>query len=113
MSTFERWAPWWGLIVVPAAFLGLLSANYAMVSYACRSEQHGLVHIAPALELAISALGVLLSAMVVLHGRSAPGGVVPPERRFLNAISLATAILFLIATLVQWYVVFGLSPCLS
>ena len=113
MSTFERWAPWWGLLVVPAAFIGLLSAAYAMTPYACRSGAQALVHLAPAVELAVCAVGVLLSAVVVARGRSAPALAVPSERRFLNVVSLAVALLFLVATLLQWYVAIALSPCFS
>jgi len=113
MSTFERWVPWWGLLVVPAAFIGSLSASYMIVPYACRMQQYALVHVAPAVQLAITALGVLLSAWLVMRGRDAPATDVPPERRFLNAISLAVAILFLVATLAQWYVAAALSPCMS
>ena len=112
MSTFERWAPWWGLVVVPSTFLGLQSAAYAMVPLACRTEQHVLVHLPLGLQVAISVLGVLLGVWLVQRGKAAAGAV-PPERRFLNAVSLATAVLFLAAALVQWYVAVALSPCLS
>jgi hypothetical protein len=113
MSRLERWAPWWGLLLVPSAFLGLQSAAYAMVPYACRSDHQALIHVAPAIQVAISVIGVLLSGATVLRARTAHAAHVPPERRFLNAVSLATAILFLVATLVQWYVAIALSPCLS
>jgi hypothetical protein len=113
MSTFERWVPWWGLLVVPAAFLGTMSANYMIVPYACRVQHYALVHVAPAVQLAITVLGVVFSAWLVMRGRDAPVTVVPPERRFLNAISLAVAILFFVATLGQWYVAAALSPCIS
>ena len=113
MSRFDRWAPWWGLLVAPAAFLGLLSAAYALVPYACREQAPVFVHLAPALELLICAVGVLLSGAAVARWRRAGPATVPPERRFLGAVSLATAILFLAATLVQWYVAASLSPCLS
>ena len=110
MTRFERWAPWWGLVVVPSAFLGLLSAAYALVPLACRVQQHGLVLVAPAAALVVCGLGVLLSGVTVASYRRAG---VPPERRFLGAVSLAVAVLFLAATLVQGYVAIALSPCLS
>lgn len=110
MSAFDRLAPWWGLLVVPSAFLGLLSLDYAMVSLACRDQMGALVHLGPAAGVAIAAIGVLLSAVSV--GRYRTLGA-PPERRFLNAVSLAVAAGFLVASLVQWYVAAALSPCLS
>lgn len=113
MSRFDRWAPWWGLLVAPSAFLGLLSAAYAIVPYACREQAPAFVHLAPALECVICAIGVWLSGTAVSRWRRFADGSVPPERRFLGAVSLATATLFLAASLVQWYVAAALSPCLS
>ena len=113
MSRFDRWAPWWGLLVVPSAVLGLLSVAYALVPYACREQAPAFVHLAPAAELVICAIGVLLSGAAIMRWRREAVAAVPPERRFLGAVSLATATLFLVATLVQWYVAASLSPCLS
>ena len=60
-SAFERWAPWWGCWSCRSAFLGLLSAAYALVPLACRSQHHGLVHVSPGgRRSSISALGVVL-----------------------------------------------------
>ena len=108
MSAFDRLAPWWGLLVAPSAFLGLLSAAYALVPLACRQELHALVHIAPAAELVICVIGVVLSGAAVVRYRASVG--VSPGRRFLGAISLATAGLFSFASLAQWYVAAAISP---
>ena len=111
MSAFDRLAPWWGLLVAPSAFLGLLSAAYAVVPFACREQMHALVHVAPAAEFVICAIGVALSAAAIARYRAA--AAITPGRRFLGAISLATAATFLVASLAQWYVAAALSPCLS
>jgi hypothetical protein len=108
-SAFERWAPWWGLLVVPTAFLTNQSAAYAIVAFACRSQHHALVHVFPALTLASALLGVALSGWCAVRG--GPG--VRAERRFLVMVSLAVAALFVLATLAQWYVAAALSPCLQ
>jgi hypothetical protein len=109
VSPFERWAPWWGLLVVPASFLTNQSAAYAIVSFACRSQHQALVHVFPALTLVTAVLGVAMSAWCAWRG----GPVMRPERRFLVYISLAVAALFVLATLTQWYVAAALSPCLQ
>ena len=111
MTAFDRVAPWWGLVVVPSAFLALLSAAYAIVPLACREQTHVLVHLAPAAGVGVAAIGVVLSGIVSSRYRAAAG--IPPERRFLVAISLATALLFFVASLAQWYVAAALSPCWS
>ena len=108
-TAFERWAPWWGLLVVPTAFLTNLSAAYAIVALACRSQNHGLVHVFPALTLATAVLGVGLSGWCAVRG----GAGVRAERRFLVVVSLAVAALFVLATLAQWYVAAALSPCVQ
>ena len=111
MSAFDRLAPWWGLLVAPSAFLGLLSAAYALVPFACRQQMHALVHVAPAAEVMICAVGVALSGVALARYRTSAGA--PPARRFLAAISLATALLFLVASVAQWYVAAAISPCVS
>lgn len=111
MSMLERFGPWWGLVVVPSAFLGGLSLAYALVSLACRTGSHGLVHAAPAGELAVEVIGLAVSAWCVARLRAS--GRVPQDRWFLASVSLAVATLFIIATIVQWYVAASLSPCLA
>ena len=111
MTVLERFGPWWGLVVVPAAFLGGISLAYSLVSLACRTGSHGLVHIAPAGELVIELAGLAVSAWCVARLRES--GRAPADRWFLASISLAVAMLFLVATLVQWYVAAALSPCLQ
>jgi hypothetical protein len=111
LSRLDRWAPWWGLVVVPGAFIALLSAAYAVVPLACRTQVHALVHVAPATELAICILGVLLSVRALRQARRIQQPA--SDRRFLAAISLSIALLFLAATLVQWYVAIMLSPCVQ
>jgi hypothetical protein len=113
MNAVERYGPWWALLVVPSAFLGGLSLAYALVSLACRTGTHGLVHVAPAGEVAVEALGLAMSGYCVWRLRGPGGRGIPEERRFLAGVSLATALLFLVATLVQWYVAAALSPCTS
>ena len=108
MSPLERWGPWWGLVVVPAAFVGYQTAAYAVVALACRHQQ-ALVHLFPALTLATAVLGVVVSGWCALRGSPA----VRAERRFLVYVSLAVAALFVVATVAQWYVAAALSPCLQ
>ena len=111
MTAIERFGPWWGLLVVPTVFLAGLSAAYALVPLACRTGAYALVHLAPGAEFVVEVLGVVVSAWCVMRVRRAAASV-PEERSFLATVSLATAILFLAATLVQWYVAAVLSPCL-
>lgn len=108
MSALERWAPWWALLVVPAVFLGGLSLAYALVSLACTTGRHGLVHVAPAGEVLVEIGGVAMSWYCVRRFRIL---AVPEARRFLAGVSLAVAVLFLVASLMQWYVAASLSPC--
>ena len=77
MSRFDRWAPWWGLLVAPSAFLGLLSVAYALVPYACREQAPAFVHLAPAAELVICAIGVLLSGAAIMRWRREAVAAVP------------------------------------
>jgi hypothetical protein len=113
MNVIERCGPWWGLVVVPSVFLGGLSLAYALVSLACQTGAHGLVHVAPAGEAGAEVLGIALSAHCLVRLRDAPPAGAGESRRFLVVLSLASGALFLLATLVQWYVVAAVSPCVS
>lgn len=113
MNAIERFGPWWGLAVVPSVFLGGLSLAYALVSLACQTGAHGLVHVAPAGELGAELLGLALSAYCLARLRRAGHARVPESRRFLATLSVASGSLFLLATLVQWYVAAAVSPCVS
>jgi len=111
--TLERWAPWWGLLVVPSTFLANLSVAYAVVPFACMTQRHGLLHVAPAVGLAITLVGLALSLWSLARLRDAEGQPVRVARRFLAGMSLALVMLFLLATLTQWYAIFKLSPCVQ
>ena len=110
-SAVLRWGPWWGLLLVPSAFLASLSAAYAVVPYACMTMRHGLVHVAPALCGIVALVGVALCAVALR--RADRDAAVGPERHFLALVGLAVAALFLLATLAQWYVAAALTPCLQ
>jgi len=112
-SRLVRWAPWWGLLIVPSAFLASLSAAYAVVGHACSTGHQALVYIAPAIAAVIAVIGLLLSGWSVWRTSAVHPTPPPGPGRFLATISLATAALFLLATLVQWYVAAALSPCLQ
>ena len=113
MSALERYAPWWGLLGVPSLFLADLSAAYALVAWACRSGTHAWVHVGPAVATLGALLGIGLSGYCVARLRASTARVAPPRYRFVAVVSLATALLFLLATLMQWYVAAALSPCLQ
>jgi hypothetical protein len=113
MNAIERFGPWWGLAVVPSVFLGGLSLAYALVSLACRTGAHGLVHLAPAGELGAELLGLALSVYCLLRLRRAGHAGATESRRFLVVLSLGSVCLFLLATLVQWYVAAAVSPCVA
>jgi hypothetical protein len=111
-SVAVRLAPWWGLVVVPSVFLGGLSLAYAVVSLACRSGSHALVHLAPAGEVLVAIIGIALSTWSVLRLRQAAGDAALRSRRFVATVSLVTAGAFLGASIVQWYVAAAMSPCI-
>jgi heme/copper-type cytochrome/quinol oxidase subunit 3 len=111
MNAALRWAPWWALVVVPSMFLGSLSAAYAVAPLACREQARALMHVAPVATLVATLVGLALSAWTLrrLRGEAATPPVV--TRRFLGGVGLALGVLFLFATLLQWYVAAALSPC--
>src|SRR4051812_36463028 len=111
MTLLERFAPWWGMLVVPGAFLTNLSVAYAVVPLACSTQHHGLLHIAPAIGLVITLMGLAWSGWSVMRLRGANGTLVTQAHRFLAWVGLSVAALFLLATLAQWYMIVRLSPC--
>ena len=60
MSTITlRVGDWAGLVVAPLAFLMLISAAYALVPWACATQQHWVLHAGAAIALvAIAAVGI-------------------------------------------------------
>ena len=113
MSTITlRVGDWAGLVVAPLAFLMLISAAYALVPWACATQQHWVLH-------AGSAIALVAIAAVGIGGWQRYGGIrgqtsgTVGTQSLLAALSLGVSALSALATIALWLTAFALSPCLS
>ena len=104
---------WSGIIGAPLVFLAALSAGYALVPWACRSQQHVVLDVvsvvALILTLAATALGVLGWQRARAHG----GSPLAARSAFLAQLAIASGVLSTIAVGAQWATRLALSPCIG
>jgi hypothetical protein len=105
---------WPAIFVLPLVFLALLTAAYALVPWACETQQHLPLHAISAVSLAVGLGGVFLAWR---DWRAA--GVEPPddggdkivETRFLAVMGLMLSALVSLTIAALWFTHFMVPPC--
>ena len=106
---------WSVLFVPPLVFLVMITAEYAMVPWACENQHRLPLHVVAAISLAI-VLGFL--GLAWRNWRAT--GVEPPDDspepqvrlRFFSVLGLMMTTIVAVATAALWLAQFVLSPCL-
>ena len=105
-------AQWFGIAGGPVAMLGNLQAEYVLVSWACYGGAAFVLHVVPALFLAIS-----VAAAVVARREWRRAGVSPAppaalsRARFLGALGVAMSLFFAVIIAAMWLADAFLNPC--
>jgi hypothetical protein len=104
---------WSGIIGAPVVFLTALSAGYALVPWACRSQHHGVLDL-----VSVTALVLTLGATTWgAYGwrRARAGGASPVAARhlFLAQLAIASGALSTVAVLGQWATRLAVAPCVA
>ena len=111
-ATALRVRHWAGLVVAPLAFLSLISAAYALVPWACATQQRWVLHAGSATTLvAIAAVGI--GGWQLYDGIGGRTSGIVGTQRLLAALSLGVSALSALATIALWLTAFAISPCLS
>jgi hypothetical protein len=102
---------WSGIVGAPLVFLTALSAGYALVPWACRSQHHGVLDLVSVVALVLT-LGATVWA--ALGWRRTHADVTSPfaaREEFLAQLAVASGVLSSIAVLAQWAARLAISPC--
>lgn len=107
-------AQWFGMTAGPLAMLGNLQAQYALVPWACYSGARFVVHVPPAIFLAIVAISAVVARREWRAGAGgetdAASGVLA-RARFLGALGVATSVLFGAIIAAMWLADAFLDTC--
>jgi hypothetical protein len=104
---------WPGIIGAPLVFLTLVSAAYALVPWACRSQHHGVLDYVSAFALLLTLAATLLGALAWRRTGAHGGSPLAARKRFLAELAIALGALSSVAVLAQWATRLALSPCIS
>ena len=106
---------WPALVFAPSLFLTQMSLNYALVEWACSSQQHGSLHIIPAVSLVIVLVTIALAVRDWQRSRRlAKRTAETPRRAVLSSRSRAWRLrrMSALAIVLQWATQFAINPCL-
>ena len=105
---------WFSILAPPLAFLLNLQLSYVLVSQACVTGRHLLLHLVPVgtLLLAVSGgVSAWYNWRRTGHAGSTEAAGVLPRSRFMAATGLLTSGLFILVIVAQWLPNFLLHPC--
>lgn len=106
---------WIPILITPLIALLQLSANYALVPYACEKQAHAPIHLVAAVSLAGAIAGVWMAwgAWREAGGHAAGAWGDPlSRRRFLAAIGMSLSALMALTIIAQWLTSAFIAPCI-
>ena len=107
---------WFPILVTPIVTLTQLTANYALVPLACRTQQHLPIHLISAAAVAIAIAGVATawSAWRAPQDDAVSDGATEAARaRFLGTMGVVNSALMALTSLAQWLTAVFIQPCVS
>ena len=104
---------WSGIVGAPLVFLTALSAGYALVPWACRSQHHGVLDLVSIVALALTLAATLLGAFGWRRARAHGGSPLAAREAFLAQLAIASGAISTVAVLAQWATRLALSPCIA
>ena len=104
---------WSGIIGAPLVFLTALSAGYALVPWACRSQHHGVLDIVCGVALALTLAATAWGVRGWRRARVGGGSPLAAREAFLAQLAIASGVLSTIAVCAQWATRLAVSPCIA
>ena len=104
---------WSGIIGAPLVFLTALSAGYALVPWACRSQHHGVLDLVSAVALVLTIAATAWGALGWRRAQAGSGSPLAAREAFLAQIAVASGILSTVAVIAQWATRLAVSPCVA
>ena len=104
---------WSGIVGAPVVFLTALSAGYALVPWACRSQHHGVLDLVCVVALVLTLGATAWAALGWRRARAAGDSPVVSREAFLAQLAVASGLLSSIAVMAQWATRLAVSPCVA
>ena len=104
---------WSGIIGAPVVFLTALSAAYALVPWACRSQHHGALDLVSVVALVLTLAATAWGAYGWRRARAGGGSPLGARRMFLAQLAVASGALSTIAVMGHWATRLAVAPCVT
>ena len=104
---------WSGIIGAPLVFLTALSAGYALVPWACRSQHHGVLDLVCIIALVLTLGATAWGARGWRRARANGGSPLAAREAFLAQLAVASGVLSTVAVIAQWATRLAVSPCVT
>lgn len=104
---------WSGIIGAPLVFLAAVSAGYALVPWACRSQHHGVLDLVSGIALVLTLGATLLATMGWQRARTHGESPLAAREAFLAQLAIASGLISTIAVIAQWATRLAVSPCVA
>ena len=104
---------WSGIIGAPLVFLAALSTAYALVPWACRSQQHGVLDLVSLAALVLTLAATAWGAYGWRRARAGGGSPLAARHVFLAQLAVASGALSTLAVIGQWAARLAVAPCVT
>jgi len=104
---------WSGIVGAPLVFLTALSAGYALVGWACRSQHHGVLDLVSVVALVLTLGATIWAALGWRRAHAGAGSPLAAREEFLAQLAVASGAISAIAVLAQWATRLAVSPCVA
>jgi len=104
---------WSGIVGAPLVFLTALSAGYALVPWACRSQHHGVLDAVCIVALVLTLGTTIWAALGWRRAHAASASASAAREEFLAQLAVASGLLSSIAVMAQWATRLAVSPCVA
>ena len=104
---------WSGIVGAPLVFLTALSAGYALVPWACRSQHHGVLDLVCLVALVLTLGATVWAALGWRRAHAAAASPFVAREEFLAQLAVASGVLSSVAVIAQWATRLAVSPCVG
>jgi hypothetical protein len=105
---------WFPILIPPLAALAHVTANYAVVPFACENQQRWPMHLVSLLFIAVAVAGVVLAYGAWRDYGAAPAhdDAAPASRaRFLALLGILISLIMTASIFAQWLTAVFIPPC--
>ena len=106
-------AYWLGSVGAPLVALAYLSAAYALVPLACRTQMHGILELAAAIAIGATVLATIVAWLVRRRLPAARGTPIGERHAFLANLALSLGVLSVVTVAAIAVTHLALGPCVA